>query len=142
MTYENYIKAQLVRFSVDEAYHMGGVEPVLAVAQTIKNRVDAGWCGGDWLRVIDAAPEYVGTIYASRPEVEPRDLTFRRILQSIDDIYYGLADDSNVNNDQEQKSLYYAELHNINRQWFKTNILSNRESHPMIAKVGQFNFFA
>jgi hypothetical protein len=141
MTYENYIKAQLVRFAVDEAYHMGGVEPVLAVAQTIKNRVDAGWCGGDWLKVLETAYDYVGTLHNS-PRVDTRDLTFRRILQSIDDLYHGIADDSNVNNDQDQKALYYAELHNINRPWFQKNILNDRDNHPMIAKVGQFNFFA
>lgn len=141
MTYENYIKAQLVRFAVDEAYHMGGVEPTLAVAQVIANRVAAGWCGGDWLKVLESAYEYVGTLHPS-PKVEPRDLTFRRILQSIDDVYYGIADDSNVNNDQEQKSLYYAQLNKINREWFKTNILEDLTNHPMIAKVGQFNFFA
>jgi len=141
MTYENYIKAQLVRFSVDEAYHEGSVEPVLAVAQVIKNRVDAGWWGGDWLKVIETAYEYVGTLRSS-PSFHPRDPTFRRVLQSIDDIYYGIADDSNVNNDQQQKSLYYAELHNINRPWFQKNILGDLDNHPMIAKVGQLNFFA
>lgn len=142
MTYENYIKAQLVRYSVDEAYHMGGIEPVLAVAQTLKNRVDAGWQGGDWLRVIETAPEFVGTVRENLPIVEARSLNFRRILQSIDDVYYGIADDSNVNNDQDQKSLYYAELHNLNRDWFKVNILRDLTSHPRIAKVGQFYFFA
>jgi hypothetical protein len=142
MTYENYIKAQLVRYSVDEAYHMGGIEPVLAVAQTLKNRVDAGWQGGDWLRVIETAPDFVGTVRENPPVVEARSLNFRRILQSIDDVYYGIADTSNVNNDQDQKSLYYAELHNLNRSWFKDNILSDHTSHPRIAKVGQFDFFA
>lgn len=142
MTYENYIKAQLVRFCVDEAYHMGGTEPVLAVAQVIANRVGEGWCGGDWLRVIETAPDFTGTVRENRPVVEPRGVTFRRILQSIDDVYYGIADDTNVNNDQAQKSLYYAELNNLNRDWFKTNILNDLANHPMIAKVGQFNFFA
>lgn len=141
MTYENYIKGQLVRFCVDEAWHERNPDSVLAIAQTLKNRVDEGWCGGDWLSVIHTAPDFVGTVRENRPSVEPRDLNFRRILQSIDDIYYGLAN-SPVNDDQGQKALYYAELHNINRDWFTETIARDPENHPMIAKVGQLNFFA
>ena len=141
MTYENYIKAQLVRFCVNEAYHEGSSILVLAIAQVIKNRVDAGWHGGDWMKVIDTAPEYVGTIRENRPQIEPRDVLFRKILLGIDDVYYGTADDGDVNND-EYKSLYYAELHKVNRQWFLDNVVNDLESHPRIAKVGQFDFFA
>jgi hypothetical protein len=138
MTYENYIKAQLVRFCVDEAYHEGSSIVVLAIAQVLKNRVDAGW--GDWMQVIEAAPTYVGTV-RDKPKVNPQDVLFRKILIGVDDIYYGIADDGDVNND-EYKSLYYAELHNVNRAWFMDNVLSDLESHPRIAKVGQLDFFA
>lgn len=138
MTYENYIKAQLVRFAVDEAYHEGSSIVVLAIAQVLKNRVDAGW--GDWMQVIETAPNFTGTV-RSKPKLDPQDVMFRKILIGIDDIYYGIADDGDVNND-EYKSLYYAELHNINRAWFKDNVLNDLESHPRIAKVGQIDFFA
>ena len=141
MTYENYIKAQLVQFSVNEAYSEGAASAVLAVAQVLKNRVDAGWHGGDWMKVIETAPEYVGTEQENPPEINPRDPLFRQILLSIDDVYYGTADDGDVNN-EDFKSLYYGVLHNINRPWFRDNILSDLESHPRIAKVGQFDFFA
>lgn len=141
MTYENYIKGQLVRFAVDEAYHEGSFIAVLAIAQVLKNRVDAGWHGGDWKKVIETAPEYVGTVYENRAAVDPRDSLFRQILLGVDDVYYGTADDGNVNND-EYKSLYYAVLHNVNRQWFRDHITSDLDSHPRIAKVGQFDFFA
>lgn len=139
MTYENYIKGQLVRFAVNEAYHEGSSISVLAIAQVLKNRVDAGW--GDWMTVIETAPNYVGTVRENPPAVNPQDVLFRKILLGVDDIYYGIADDGDVNND-DYKSLYYAELHNMNRQWFKDNVLSDLESHPRIAKVGQFDFFA
>lgn len=139
MTYENYIKGQLVRFCVNEAYHEGSSVLVLAIAQVLKNRVDAGW--GEWIQVIENAPNYVGTIQPHRPKVEPHEVLFRKILLGIDDIYYGIADDGDVNND-EYKSLYYAELHNINRKWFIDNITSDLENHPRVAKVGQFDFFA
>lgn len=141
MTYENYIKAQLVRFCVDEAYHEGSSSAILAIAHVLKNRVDAGWHGGDWKKVIETAPDYVGTVQQNPPEVDPRDVLFRKILLGIDDVYYGIADDGDVNHD-DYKALYYAELHNVNREWFKETILSDLENHPRIAKVGQFDFFA
>lgn len=142
MTYENFIKARLVDFAVEEAFISGGVEAMLAVAQVLKNRVDAGWQGGDWRRVIRTAPNYRGTIQPGyvETEVDPRDGNFRELMSRIDDVYHGTADDTNVNNDSG-KSLYYAELHNINRPWFREHILEDLESHPRLASVGQLTFF-
>lgn len=145
MTFENYIKAQLVAFAVDAAFHYGGSESMFAVAQVIRNRVDAGWCGGDWLAVIDSAPEYIGTVPKSVAEFDPRDLAFRKVLSQIDDIYHGSADDSNVNLTDDtgsHRALYYAELHNINRLWFKTNILNDLKNHRRLTQVDQLTFFA
>lgn len=142
MTYENYVKSKLVDLVVIEAYHQGGVETMLAIAQVIANRVNAGWHGGDWLKVIRAAADSRGTTWREEVELDPRDTGFRELLRRIDDVYHGTADDSAVNNEQGQKSLYYAELHNINREWFRETILANLEDHPRIAKVGQSDFFA
>jgi hypothetical protein len=143
MTYENYIKARLVDFVVGEAYTSGGVEPMLAVAQVIANRVAAGWQGGDWLRVIVNAPEHRGTIQPFTA-LDPRDGNFRELLRRIDEVYHGTADDSNVNvqgEDGQQHSLFYAELHNINREWFIEHITDDPNNHPRLATVGQLTFF-
>src|SRR5258707_854909 len=110
MTFENYIKAKLVDVIVADALHHGGSEPMLAVAQVLANRVAAGWNGGDWLRVIQSAEQFRGTVNPDPPKLDPRDGGFRDLLRRVDDIYHGVADDSNVNNEQGQKSLYYAEL--------------------------------
>lgn len=139
MTYESYIKARLADFVVIEAFNSGGVEPMLAVAQVLANRVNAGWMGGDWLRVIKSAPNYRGTVQPEG-EVDPKDGNFRELIRRIDDVYHGTADDANVNNDSG-KSLYYAELHNINREWFTDHITNDLESHPRLASVGQLTFF-
>lgn len=139
MTYESYIKARLADFVVSEAFNSGGVEAMLAVAQVLANRVSAGWQGGDWLRVILTAPDYRGTVQPDSP-ADPKDGNFRELIRRIDDVYHGTADDANVNNDSG-KSLYYAELHNINRDWFTDHITSDLESHPRLASVGQLTFF-
>ena len=141
MTYESYVKAKLVDFVSAEAYHHGGSDAMLAVAQVLANRVAAGWQGGDWLRVIETAPEYRGSVAESVMHPDPRDGGFRDLLRRIDDVYHGTADDSNVNNELGQKSLYYAELHNVNREWFGENILGDLESHPRLATVGHMTFF-
>jgi hypothetical protein len=143
MTYENYVKARLVDFVVGEAFNSGGVEPMLAVAQVIANRVAAGWQGGDWLRVIVNAPEHRGTIQPVT-QLDPRDGNFRELIRRIDEIYHGIADDSNVNvrgEDGKKLSLFYAELHNINRDWFPAHITDDPENHPRLATVGQLTFF-
>lgn len=139
MTYENYIKAKLMDFVLIEGFNSGGVEAMLAVAQVLANRVNAGWQGGDWLHVIRTAPDYRGTVQPDTP-VDSKDGNFRELMRRIDDVYYGTADDANVNNDSG-KSLYYAELHNINREWFTDHITSDIESHPRLASVGQLTFF-
>ena len=139
MTYENYVKAKLVDLVIADAFVSGGVESMLAVAQVMKNRVDAGWEGGDWLRVIESAPDKRGT---EQPHIHinAREGNFRELLRRIDDVYYGVAEDDNVNNDSG-KSLYYAELHNINREWFQERILDDLDTHPRLATVGQLTFF-
>jgi hypothetical protein len=139
MTYESYIKARLVDFMVSEAYNSGGIEPMMAVAQVLANRVKAGWQGGDWYRVIKTAQNYSGTIQP-QTDVDPKDGNFRELLRRVDDVYHGTADDTNVNN-ESGSSLYYAELHNINRDWFTEHITSDQESHPRLATVGQLTFF-
>ena len=143
MTYENYIKAKLVDLVIEEAYASGGVEPMLAVAQVLANRVAQGWQGGDWLRVIRSAGDYRGTM---QPEfqADPRDSNFRELMRRIDEVYHGTADESAVNVDTQegkQRSLYYAELHNVNRDWFLEHITDQPANHPRLATVGQLTFF-
>jgi hypothetical protein len=141
MTYESYVKGKLVDLVITEAYHYGGWEPMLAVAQVIANRVKAGWNGGDWLKNINAAPNYRGTVHEEQPEPNPRDAGFRELLRRIDDIYFHTADDSNVNV-EDYNALYYTELHSTNREWFKEHVLSDIASHPRISSVAQLTFFA
>ncbi len=141
MTYENYIKGRIVDFAVAEAHHHGSAEGMLAIAQVLANRVKAGW--GEWHKVIQTAPDYIGTEQA-KVILDPRDVAFRRVLGGVDDIYQGIADDSNINvEDDEGKhlALYYAELHNITRPWFRENVMQQLGRHPRLATVGPLTFF-
>jgi hypothetical protein len=143
MTYENYIKARLVEYAVHEAYHYGGTDCMLAVAQVIANRVNAGW--GEWKSVLDTAHNYTGTVWENLGPVDPKDLTFRRMLTLIDDVYLGTADDSNVNVTDDRgtlTALYYADLSHPRRDWFCANVTDQIDRHPRIATVGPLTFFA
>jgi len=141
MTYENYIKGRLVEYAVNEAHKYGGVECMCAVAEVIANRVKNGW--GDWSAVIDKAPQYLGTI-VEPPTLDHRDPTFRQMLGLVDDIYHGTAESLiNITDDRGTfAALYYADLSNINRDWFLTNVARKVTEHPQIAKVGELTFFA
>ena len=141
MTYENYIKGKIVDYAANEAWHHGGIEGMLAVAQVLANRVKAGW--GEWHKIILTAPDYIGTVQ-SPVVLDPRDASFRRVLASIDDIYQGIADDSNVNVEDDNGkhlALYYAELNQIDRKWFRENVLQQLQRHPRLATVGPLTFF-
>jgi hypothetical protein len=141
MTYENYIKAKIVDLAVEDAYHHGGIDGMLAVAQVLANRVKAGW--GEWNVVLRTAKNFRGTT-PEPVEIDPRDIGFRRILSAIDDIYNGVADDSNVNVTDDRgeiAALYYAELNRIDRQWFIDNVTTQLDRHPRIATVGPLSFF-
>jgi hypothetical protein len=146
MTYENYIKAKLADYAIVEGYRYGGTDCALAVAQVIANRVNAGWHGGDWRKVLIDAPNKVGTTYEVPFDYDTRELAFRQIVSQIDDIYHGTADDSNVNVETDSGpgttvSLYYCVLHNVTSEWFKNNIIKDIKNHPRIAVVGQLTFF-
>jgi hypothetical protein len=145
MTFENFIKARLVSFVIDEAQGDPSLNQSLAIAQCLAHRVNAGWFGGDWLAVIDNAPEVVGTVYPQRATVNPRDVRFRDLLRRIDDVYYGSAESmiscETFDGDEVINPLYYCEANNVNRPWFQENILSDPEAHRMVATVGTLTFF-
>lgn len=138
MTSENFIKAQLALLAWREGHRHGGLDNMMAVAFVVRNRVKAGWHGGDWLEVMSnhytfAAEEQPESVTAL-PDV--RDAHFRVILQKIDDLFSGMALDK-----MTEGALYYAELHNVTREWFTINILKKLEEHPRVARIGQVDLF-
>lgn len=135
MTNDQFIRAQLATFAHREGHHHGGIDNMLAAMFVLRNRRQAGWLGGDWMRVIDRAPECAGTLY--EPQViDLRDTCFRMVLAQVDDVVSGLAQDRYT-----QGALYYAELNKIDRPWFRENVLADLDHHPRVAQVGNVFFF-
>jgi hypothetical protein len=145
MTFENFIKGRLASFAAEEGMRYGNADCSLAVAQVLANRVREGWQGGDWLKVIDDAGNYRGTVHEEPFVIDPRSVVFRQVLGGVEDVYHAVADDSNVNVMDDRGtmvSLYYCELHNVTEPWFKDHILKHPSDHQRIAKVGELTFFS
>ena len=148
MTTDNFVRAQLALLAWREG-QASGITVMLAIAHMIVNRQKAGW--GSLLDCVRMYPTF--SAKQLRPDLEPafptlNDHNFRTLLQQIDDIANGSAQDNltmsatnPVTNEPGLRGLYCAELHDVDRDWFVENICRRPEEHPRTATVGGFTFF-
>lgn len=136
MNADTFIKGRLAAYCIDEAYHLGGVDNMFAVAFVLRNRMEAGWQGSDWMRVIEHAPTIAACSYGKAEGIDLRDSTLKQFLNAIDDVYSGNKPDNLTNG-----ALFYAELHNLTNEWFRENVVRKPENHPRVATVGLTAFF-
>jgi hypothetical protein len=139
MTTDTFVKAQLAMFAYTEANHTGSLDSMLAVCFIIRNRVRAGWVGGDWNRVINFAHHHAafeGT-RGDGPSLESE--IFRRLLLQVDEIYQGTMEDNLT-----EKGLYYCDVTDRRpmRDWFASRIVRDQSNHPRIAQVGMLHIFS
>lgn len=121
---------------------------MLAVAFTIRNRVRAGWHGGDWITVLSEHKTWSASL-EPYPEKypDPRDPNFLRLLQSIDGIFSGATDDTiTVSRDTIRTTaapvvLYYGRLDIVDNDWFLEEICRS-PLHERLATVGNLTFFS
>jgi hypothetical protein len=130
-----------------------GFDAMMGIAFTIRNRVRAGWYGGNWLDILAHHQEWSAT--TATPSIElpdPRINSFMKLLQQIDGVFNGMVDD-NITIKQDGVSnliitgpppvaLYYGRMDKIDNPWFLENISRKGELHPRIAQVGLISFFA
>jgi hypothetical protein len=141
MTTDTFVKAQLATFAYMEANHTGSLDAMLAVCFIIRNRVRAGWAGGDWNRVINFAHRHAAYELDTQEGPSLESEIFRRLLLQVDEIYQGTMQD----NLTETKGLYYCdatERRRPMRDWFTTRIVRDPYNHPRIAQVGMFHIFS
>jgi len=134
---ETYIKAALATFAQKEAAQYGGIDNMLAVCFVIRNRMDAGWFGGDWLLAMEKAGDVAANSEA--PEPQPfnlRETRYRKFLERIDAIFDGTELDV-----MTEGALYYGELNKPLRPWFVEHITEDIENHRHVATVGPVWFF-
>jgi hypothetical protein len=127
-----------------------------ACAFTIRNRVKAGWYGGDWISVLAHHREWSARIEPYSEELpDPRNYAFNLFLQDITGIFTGLVEDNITVTDSSASIrqnlplsagpspvLYYGRLDQITNPWFLEQISQNHDKHRVVAQVGLLHFFS
>lgn len=133
MTVETFIRAEMARFAIEEAERHGGVTNMMAVAHVLRNRVFAGW--GDWLEVVQRAPEKRATLYpAYMPNL--RSTSVRALLNQIDEVYTRAE-----LNDITGGALFYFQPGLPTAEWFDREVIGRPADHPRCAHIGPIWFF-
>lgn len=131
---DDYIKGRLVemgwRFGKKYGGHMAGQ----LVMSTIANRVRVGW--GSWLQCIDHVPIFMAE--NELPKLEHPSVWepgFVKMLHAVDGIFDGSTPDLS------KGALYWADLSNIERPWFKEKIVQPRKENgePVHQRVVDMN---
>lgn len=133
MTLEQYIRAQMAKFAIEEGQRHGGINNMLAILHVLRNRVMAGW--GDWIEVVNTAPDRRGTIYP--PEVSQlKANNVRIVLNRVDEIYTrtDLVDLTG-------NALFYMDQNLQPLPWFEREVLGHPDDHPRCCHIGPVWFF-
>lgn len=153
MTTDTFVKAQLALLCWRNARTMS-VGPSFAMLQCMafveRNRVRAGWHGGDWMQVIANDATY--SAYESAPQGLPsprqgelgmeidfpdmRNDIWQRFLWEVDRVFDGTAGDPVT-----EGALWWAEADRINRPWFLDKIARQPEQHPRVAQCGPITLY-
>jgi hypothetical protein len=145
----SFIKAEICRLAYLDGFSEG-LNGMMAISFVLRNRVNAGWWGGDWVNVLSHHKDYS---YRTEPYPDtipdPRVFSFQTLLQEIDGIFSGQrVDDITVpvqpsfQPSAYPKALYYAKLDSISNPWFLESISRNTQQHSRVAQVGQLFFFS
>lgn len=147
----DFIKAELARICWLDG-HKEGLNGMLGVAFTIRNRIRNGWYGGQWHEVLSHHREWSAKIEPLPDTIpDPRIHSFMSFLQQVDQIFSGsLEDFVTIKADGEWRTilstpppvaLYYGYLDQVTNPFFLENISRKPEQHQRIAQVGQLFFF-
>src|ERR1051326_685181 len=108
MTNENFVKSILALLAYREE-RSNGINGQLGVMFVVRNRVKAGWQGGDWLKVITGHNQFssISIVGDSQTVVYPQlgDPNFTKLLQYVDGVF-----DNTMTDSLTQGALYYADL--------------------------------
>lgn len=143
MNQDDYYKAQIVQYCWFHSDHSNSLQGLEAVAFGICSRYDSGW--SDWPGVFSTLDKYAGNLPVINPAPSPNDHTWMKLLAGIDSIFDGSRPDTmttakTITRTSEEgklvRGLYWANLNLPLSNFFKTEILGNREAHHQIAVVG------
>lgn len=133
MTLDQYTRAEMARFAIEEGMRYGGVQNMLCVLHVIRNRVMAGW--GDWTEVVQRAPEKRAHVYIeSVPNLRTGNI--RNFLARVDDVYTRVDV-----SDMTGGALFYFDSNREPLKWFKDEVIGRPDDHPRVAQCGPVWFY-
>jgi hypothetical protein len=144
MTFDDFNKSILSLLAWREE-RSNGVNGMLGVMFVVRNRVKAGWFGGDYLQNIAGHNQFSSMSVSGDSQTIKyppiNDPQFTQALQLVDDVY----DENNPRVDTlTNGALYYADLNNptfTKGGWFETHILNDSTNHPRSAQIGSTTYF-
>lgn len=149
MTLNDIQRAHLALFSAREAGQGASIEQMQAIAMCIRNRVRQGWHDGDWMKAIENAQDYRAHDDIPAGKLESDNRSFQRFIRDIDEIYFSRRDWEKDPSRDPMPSLdealgkccYWMFLNRPIRNWFKSAIIENPQSHIQRTQMGLILFF-
>ena len=131
-------RAALVLFAAREGKCL---EEMKVICLCMRNRVRQGWHDGNWLSVIEAAPDDAGNVPPAQPvRLDPNNRDLQRLTRDIDDIFFRSADSEveiGTLEDAIGKSCWWMYLDRPVRDWFRLNVMMR----PHRASMGTMMLF-
>lgn len=141
---DDFLKAQLVAMAWRFGKPYGGYKAGVLIMHTLMNRVRVGW--GNLSQVLDGVPRFM-----AENELPPLDLpplwepAFVKLLHAVEGVYDGSIPDESTG------GLYWGDLNNIQRAWFREKIIDSRQddgngtplpAHRRVHDMGTLCFWA
>jgi hypothetical protein len=157
VTISDFVVGQLCLLAWREGNRLapGNRDAMLGIAHVIHNRVMAGWNSGDWLKVISDWPIHSANNieemdFRSLPEL--RDADFNWLVPQVERVYSGPLRDSVTSTPSvafamprfdalgkratpplPMSALFWCDLNRVTRNWFKENVLTAKDQHPILS---------
>lgn len=138
MTLEQFQRAMVVRFAVDEATHTGSLACMKGICYVLRNRIKSGWYDGSWIMAVERSFEVAGHELQERPKLDINNRLFQLLVRDIDDVFYSSGEDETAA--VVGDCLYYHFIDRPVRQWFVENIIRDPQNHPRRAHIGSIAF--
>jgi hypothetical protein len=146
MTQKDVDRVMLVRYAVKEAGPQGSLEQMKAICYCLRNRVRSGW--GEWMEVIETADETRANEPGEPWRIDTASRAYQRLLHDVDDIYFGHSAPSSDGPtledslcEKKRPCFHWLFLDRPIRQWFKDNIIADKQNHPSNVTMGLTMFF-
>ena len=139
---DDYMRSALVTTMWRHGRVYGGHLASCMIGSVLANRVRKGW--GNWLQVIDRIPKFaaINEMPTGSPEIwEPE---FVKLLHEVDGIFDGSKNYATfkTHDGSQVDALYWCDSRFIETDYFKEQILGQRERHPRIGDMGTLLLFS